>query len=327
MDNPPSYPVPIRMSSAGHCPRQQAYASLEYEASDPPDRQSQNRMALGDAAENILIDNMTQDGWVVRHTRAVPGGEQLAIGLADPPMTGHPDGVCRHPVHTDNRWLTLECKSMSSDRLRETERNGIAATYPEYLAQVACYSRILYRLEIVDEPRRAVFAYMDREGNQPAPETVSWDEDYELTLRQQIAATWKQITQRQLPERPYAADDRHCRYCRYFTICQGQAPDWRDLPQPQQVHEPHLLEAAQQWQEANQIRNAARQVLIAACPDPEHPGIIAGDITASWFIPNSRKGERYDTDLLRTMLTAEQLRQARHTDRTEPGFWIRSQRD
>ena len=324
MIDPYPYPLPIRMSSAGHCPRQQAYASLEQPPSDPPDRQARNRMAIGDAAENILIHNLTADGWHISHTRAVPNGEQLSIGLLDPPMTGHPDGVCRHPVHTDGRRLTLECKSMSSDRLRQAEQQGIAAVFPDYLAQVTLYSRILYNLDIVDEPQQAVFAYMDREGNQPAPEIVSWDDHHEQTLLQRLADTWELIQDRQLPERPYPADDPHCRYCQFFTLCQGQTPDWTDLPRPAVDDRPEIVAAAQRWHEATQARNAAKDILQTACPDVEHPGIIAGDIIASWFIP--KRNQRYDTDALRRMLTAEQMREARATDRAEPAFWIRPQR-
>lgn len=317
-------PIPIRMSSAGHCPRQQAYASLGHQATDPPDRQAENRMALGDAAENILIANLTADGWQVLHTRAVPGGEQLAIGLDHPPMTGHPDGVCRHPIHTDGRRLTLECKSMSSDRLRQVEQDGIPAVFPDYLAQVAFYSRILYELDIVDDPRQAVFAYMDREGNQPAPELVSWDADYERELRRRVTETWGQIAEGRLPARPYPADDPHCRYCRFFSLCQGQMPDWQDLPRPQATEDRAVIAAANRWLEANEQRNAAKTVLQAACPDPESAGLIAGDVIASWFLP--RRSEYYDTDLLRRWLTADQLRAARRRDRAEPAFWIRPKR-
>ena len=321
---PDTDPVPIRMSSAGHCPRQQAYASLGYQATDPPDRQAENRMALGDAAENILIHNLTTDGWHIRHTRAVAGGEQLSVGLHYPAMTGHPDGVCRHPIHTEGRRLTLECKSMSSDRLRQVEQDGIPAVFPDYLAQVAFYSRILYELDFVDEPRQAVFAYMDREGNQPAPELVRWDADYEQELRRRVTDTWEQICEGQLPARPYPADDPRCRYCRFFSLCQGQMPDWRDLPRPQTNDDPAVIAAARQWVEANEQRNAAKAVLQAACPDPESAGVMAGEIIASWFLP--KRGDYYDTDLLRRWLTADQMRAARRKDRAEPAFWIRPQR-
>ena len=166
-----SHPIPIRMSSAGKCPRMQYYAAIGTPESNPPDRQSENRMALGDAAETILINNMIADGWEIVDTRAVEGGEQIELEISWPlPMTGHPDGICRHQHHTNGKWVTLECKSMSTPRLQEVRQHGIAKIYPEYLAQTTCYSRVLYEQKQVVHPHRAVFAYMDRDGENPAPE-------------------------------------------------------------------------------------------------------------------------------------------------------------
>lgn len=51
---------------------------------------------------------------------------------------------------------------------------------------------------------------------------------------------------------------------------------------------------------------------------------MAGEIIASWFLP--KRGDYYDTDLLRRWLTADQMRAARRKDRAEPAFWIRPQR-
>ena len=169
-------PIPIRMSSAGYCPRRQAYAALGEPPSSLPTRQDENRMALGDAAEDILVNNMLRDGWEITDTRSVPGGEQLELEIDFPlPMTGHPDGICRHPEHTRNLWVTLECKSMFEDRLFRVKHEGIAQVYPEYLAQAMTYSRILYESGRVAHPHRAVFAIMDRDGEQLPPERVAWD--------------------------------------------------------------------------------------------------------------------------------------------------------
>lgn len=315
-------PIPIRMSSAGHCPRRQAYRSLGYEESNPPDRKSRNVMALGDAAENILIGNMVEDGWDIRHTRAVPGGEQLSIGQEDPPMTGHPDGICRHVKHTQGEWITLECKSMGPDKLDDVDENGLAVVYPEYVAQAALYARILNNHELVARPRAAVFAVMDRMGNNPAPEWVEWSAGYETALRARIAKTWETITQGDLPERPYDPDHEKCGYCPFYTACHGleQKPPWSR--EEVVFTEDEVLAAAELWLNANEARKQAREVLQSALPY-EHAGPtgVAGNAKMSWFIPDNPTEFRMDE--LRRLLTEDEIRGVRHKTRIEPAFWVR----
>ena len=315
-------PIPIRMSSAGHCPRRQAYQSLGYTPSNPPDRRSRNIMALGDAAENILIANMVEDGWDVRHTRAVPGGEQLSIGYTEPPMTGHPDGVCRHPVHTEGSWITLECKSMGPDKLEDVETNGLPKIYPEYVAQAALYARILHQHEMVNEPRSAIFAVMDRMGNNPGPQWVRWTERYVEHLLARIQQTWESIKKEVLPERPYQPDSTPCSYCPFFTTCHDLAepPGWSR--QTIEFDDATLSEAAEQWLDADRQRRAARETLIEALPY-EHGGPTAtvGNVKMSWFLPN--EPERFDMDELRRLLTEDQIKKARVRPTIKPAFWVR----
>ena len=319
MSNPKTEPIPIRMSSAGYCPRRQAYAALDAEVSNPPDRQAENRMALGDAAENILINNLIADGWEVTDTRAVPGGEQLELEIADPlPMTGHPDGVCRHPVHTRDRWVTLECKSMSDARLLEVANAGIAAVYPEYLAQAMTYSRVLYEMGRVVHPHRAVFACLSREGEYQPPERVSWQPEAESSLWQRLTNTWSAIHHGELPERPYQADNPKCAYCPYFTLCHdAEPPDWRS---PHRIEDASVIEAAQLWLDADtQRRNAA--ATLRAATAPYENGIIAGPVQASQFYP--RSAQEYDPDRLHRLVPADVLRECRRENAPKPAFWIR----
>lgn len=315
-------PIPIRMSSAGYCPRRQAYAALGQEPSEHSSRQDDNRKALGDAAENILIHNMLEDGWEITDTRAVASGEQLELEIDYPlPMTGHPDGICRHPEHTRNLWVTLECKSMSESRLHQVQSDGIAAVYPEYLAQVIAYSRVLYNLNRVSHPHRAVFAYMSREGDNPAPERVVWDPDTEDVLWYELTRTWDHITRRQLPPRPYEPDDPHCEYCPFYSLCHDEdPPDWRN---PYQVDEPEVVKAAQDWLEADQARRKATQKLREAAAGHES-GIVTGPVQASWFYPRESIG--YDIELLRRRVPADVLQQCRSAESKPPAFWIRARR-
>ena len=176
--NARSHPRPIRMSGAGHCPRRQAYQSLGYPPSNPPDAAGRNRMALGDACETLIIHGLLDDGWTVQHTQATPGSAQLEIVRRHPPMTGHPDGVCRHPDITGGSRLTLEAKSMSPELLDRVIFEGIENVYPEYLDQAAIYSHHLYAHQLIDEPNCAVFATMDREGRPGPPQLVRWPEQH-----------------------------------------------------------------------------------------------------------------------------------------------------
>lgn len=313
--------TPVRMSSAGYCPRRQAYAATGVTPTNEPDRQARNRMALGDAAEDILVRNLIDDGWEVAHTRAVDG-EQLELEINQPlPMTGHPDGLCRHPEHTRNLWVTLECKSMSEDRVQRVRDEGIAQVYPEYLAQAICYSRVLYDRRLVAHPRRAVFAVMSREGHMPAPERVAWDQDQEDRHWRELRATWQTIQESRLPSRPYEPDDPHCRYCPYFNICQDREPaDWR---RPHVITEPWALAAARRWLHADRSRRESAALLREAAV--EHPrGIIAGPVQASWFHPRSRK--QYDPELLERRFPAEELRLCLSSPTEPPAFWIRPAR-
>lgn len=319
----PAYPpIPIRMSGAGHCPRKQALRSFGYEDSDPPDRRSKNVMALGDAAEDILIRNMMEDGWDVRHTRAVEGGEQLEIGNVEPPMTGHPDGICRHPTHTENRWMTLECKSMGTEKLEQVESRGLIEIYPEYVAQACFYTRILFNLEMVAEPRAAIFATMDREGRNPAPEWVEWNGEYERRLRQQLTDTWRMITNGELPDAPYQPDDDPCKICNFFSRCHNLPPEKKWNRDSVSMEEPELLEAANRWLRSNAERKDARSVIAKAVPYVEGaPSVIMGDAKVSWFIPNAPV--EFDMDRLRSILTEDDIRWARRKGKTEAALWIR----
>ena len=317
-------PNPIRMSSAGKCPRRQYYTAYETPESNPPDRQSYNRMALGDAAETILINNMIQDGWEITDTRAVEGGEQIEIVIDDPiPMTGHPDGICRHAEHTNGKWVPLECKSMSTPRLQEVIKDGIAQIYPDYMAQITCYSRVLYEQKQVTHPQRAIFAYMDRDGRNPPPERVSWTQAQETDIWNRLSNTWDMILKEQLPERPYEPDDKECEFCPYFTMCQLQDPP-TTWDKPETILDPIIINAGQQWVEANIKRKQATGVIRKAVEDIYSSGIIAGPIQASLFWPRSR--DEYDPELLEKEIPMEILRKCLNPDSKGPGFWIREKR-
>ena len=228
-------PPHLRMSSAGRCPRALAYATMHLEESDPPDEHSLNRMAMGHMAEVLIVRGMHRRGWETGHTVLSDSG-QLELEVAVPNtgmvMREHPDGICRHPEFTRNHWVTLECKSMSIEKGREVERQGVAPTYPHYIFQISMYGRRMHEMELVSHPERGVFAMMDRDGRPLPPERVSWDAGLVDGKLAELTGVVRAAEAGEVPERPYPQSSSECQYCNYHTLCWGgAAPAGRGQPQ------------------------------------------------------------------------------------------------
>ena len=159
----------LRVSGAAKCVRRQYYAGQGVPETNRADRQGRNRMALGHAIEALIVARLKEDGWETAQTCVDEG--QLSLSVSDPeldnlpaPVSGHPDGLCRHPRHTQGRWLVLECKSMSVRQADRILQDGIAAVYPEYMTQIALYAMELRKMNRVATAAAGVFAMMDRDG-------------------------------------------------------------------------------------------------------------------------------------------------------------------
>ncbi len=130
-------PTTLRFSGASRCVREQTYNAMGMERSDPPVGQELNRILLGHPAEILIVMTLEKAGWETRHTVLSEDG-QLEVSTTLPEsgkvVSGHPDGICRHPDFTRNMWVTLECKSMSVERADEVLRDGVAAVYPRSTA-------------------------------------------------------------------------------------------------------------------------------------------------------------------------------------------------
>ena len=229
----------LRMSAAGHCPAALAYATLGLSETNPPDEESQNRMAMGNMAEILIIRGLESRGWETKHT--VLDGGQLEVEITLTPewsnaepqtVTGHPDGICRHPEFTQGHWVTLECKSMSPDRAIEVEQFGVAAVYPSYIVQAALYGQRLYEMGEVVHPRRAVFGMMDREGRFIPPERVSWPEEVVPGTIDKLTYISFQTQQGEVPIPPYPQDSSECRTCNYYNRCWKGPPDFGGKKRP-----------------------------------------------------------------------------------------------
>ena len=240
----------LRMSSAGKCPRAQAYALQGLEESNPPDRHAQNRMNMGHMAEVLIILELERGGWETNHTVLSQSGQldlEATVPGTSVTLQGHPDGICRHPEFTQDLWVTLECKSMSERKAMEVEDAGVAEIYPAYLAQIGLYGRRLYEMGLVSHPERGIFGMMDRDGRVLTPERVKWepaDVDLVYTKLREIIETSQAGN---LPERPYGHESKICGYCSYHTTCWGSYRDWREKGRPIETQEPTVIEAAQTW--------------------------------------------------------------------------------
>ena len=323
-------PARLRMSSAGKCVRALTYAALSQEETDRPDRTARNRMSLGHMAEILIVQAMEHNGWETAHTVLSQDGQlelQIRLPRSGRTVSGHPDGICRHPRFTNNLWVTLECKSMSPEMADRVEQEGVLNVYPAYLSQIALYGAELRRAGRVSHPEKGVFGMMDRNGRALPPERVSWqraDRERALSNLDQAAAN---ADNGELPPRPYERDSFECGYCSYHRLCWGSPPR-RIRLDPEQTKQRVIAtereqEAARLWQQLNPQLKEAKNVLQHAV-DRAGGGVVdTGAVLASYFTP--KKEKEYDEAKLRELVPADILRRCRQ----EPGqterkaFWVR----
>lgn len=321
----------LRASASGHCERRLAYAAQGAPESNPPDEAAQNIMALGNMAEILIIQSLHNRGWETDHTVLSPNGQlELEINIpgAGQTITGHPDGICRHPQLTRGQWVTLECKSMSLSRSIEVQEQGIALTYPQYMNQIALYAQRLYDMNLVSNPHRGVFAMMNRNGETIPPERTSWTQELHDETIAKLADVIQAARTGNLPDRPYPSTAIECKFCAYHSTCWGQPPIPGELnraPHHRLVIEDdeNVVEAARTYAALKTELDHAKDTLREACRQAGNTDIESEGLIAGWFIP--RADPVYDHRLLRSRVPAELLRQcAIPQDQPEPVFWIRS---
>ena len=321
----------LRMSSAGKCPRRLAYAYLQTPESDPPNQHSLNRMAMGHMAEVLIVRSLHEAGWETDHTVLSDSGQlelSLTVPGTDVTLTGHPDGICRHPQFTNNLWFPLECKSMSIDRAVETEQHGVAAVYPDYLVQIALYSERLYEMGLTHHPLRGIFAMMDRDGRPLAPQRIPWEDSIVPNTLEKVSAVVTGADAGELPERPYPASSTECTFCPYYSLC--RTPQYDD-PQPPEdkptgifTEDPALLDAARKWAALKPQIDQHRDTLQEACNMADQVDIIGAGVVAGYFHP--RPTQVYDPDKLRELVPDDVLKRCRINQSDKKGFWVRTQR-
>ncbi len=321
----------LRISGAYKCPRALSYAYQRIQPSDPPDQKALNIMAIGNFAEILIIRELHRQGWETDHTVISATGQlslKIRIPDTDVTLTGHPDGICRHPEFTNNRWVTLECKSMSPNRAEETMEKGIAETYPGYITQIALYTHILHQQGSLPNPRDGVFAMMDREGYPMPPERVTWNPELVPETLNTLSRVIRETERKEKIARPYEKQSANCRFCDYHALCWGQpkTPESGLEPTPRLNLEdtPEIRQAALRWMELKPENDRIKQTLQQASDARNGIDILAEGMIAGYFTP--RDEPLYDPHALARLVPADLLKQCRINGRKKKGFWVRSLR-
>lgn len=326
-------PPHLRMSQAGHCPVALAYAGMEIRETDPPGEDAEHRMAMGHMAEILIVRGLHARGWETRHTVLSDGGQleveiEIVFGEKTWTITGHPDGICRHPEFTKGHWVLLECKSMSVDRAVEVEQYGIEARYPSYLIQAALYGKRLYEMGEIVHPRRAVFGMMDREGRLLPPERLAWQQDVVDGTLDKLSGVVGSISMGVIFPPAYEQESSECRYCGYHSLCWGAPrPENTETPRVVRVTDRPTLEAtAQTWRELKPQVDIARDALQRESNNQGHKTIEVDGVLAGYFYP--RETPVYDAAALEYRVPMDILREClsvRQPNKRAP-FWVRTAR-
>ena len=322
----------LRISGAGRCSRALVYAAQGLPESDPPDPHGRNRMALGHMAEVLIIRDLESRGWETAHTVLSEGGQlELTVNLPQTgfSITGHPDGICRHPEFTKNLWVTLECKSLSASLALRVEEKGVFEVYPHYQTQICLYAHELHRMGLVSQPDKGLFAMMDRDGRPLSPERVSWDPETADRAMEKLETVIQQAQADEIPERPHLSGSLDCRYCNYHGKCRSPRieydPPENGRPASLKKDDPKLIAAAEQWLEAKPQVDDATALLREASDRAGKADLLVGEkLIAGYFKP--RDPPVYDPEALARLVPADILRKCRAPWRSFQRFWVRTPR-
>ena len=204
----------LRLSSAGRCARQQAYAFWGYERNGREiDTRAKLTFWIGDLIELTVVSLMRQAGIKVMAT----GFNQLTVkfDVDGIEVLGHPDGI----VHHNGEFYLLEVKSMSSYGYQRFEKGDIDAAY---LTQANAYMEAL-NLD------KAVFVVINKDNAVMAEQKVNKDPSYVAAARLNLG-TVLASSKDNLPQRAHKPDEKgylpwQCQYCAYWKTCWPDAKE------------------------------------------------------------------------------------------------------
>ena len=288
---------------------------------------------MGHFLEILIVRALKARGWETAWTVLDDGGQrEIEIQVPGPngteAVSGHPDGICRHPEWTSGLWVVLECKSMSVDRAIEVEQYGVAAVYPSYLVQAALYAWRLHEMGMVAHPGRAIFGIMDREGRFLSPERIKIPSEVVPGVFDKMQSVLDLRHLGMVPARPYSQSSTECGFCNYHKLCWGAPKSYGRKGRPPIVHwkpgdNPAVLDAAEQWRASKPQVDMARDILQEASRANDQATIEVGGILAGPFVP--RESPAYDPKALEDRVPMDVLRQclSRNQPVKRPPFWVR----
>ena len=240
-----------------------------------------------------------------------------------------------HPVFTEGKWVPLECKSMSVERGEETQKLGVAETYPEYITQISLYGRELHKMGLVSHPNAGIFAMMDRDGRPIPPERVCWEDSMVDETLEKLRQVVETVERGEIPERPYGPNSLKCRYCNYNLLCRGpqdeiveqvkERSNGYEIKKTWSTDDPDIVGAAHRWLDLKPKMDDAKDILQKASDDADKADVVAGIVVAGYFQP--RSSPAYDAEKLDKLVPGDILRKCRlPEEKKRQGFWIRQAR-
>ncbi|MCY4581791.1 MAG: PD-(D/E)XK nuclease family protein [Chloroflexi bacterium] len=200
----------VRMSGIDQCMRRLAYEAKEIEPSDEIPTRNRALMEMGNYLEPLVKQLMREDGWEVANEEAVelPHGRII--------LTGHPDGVARHPVKTSGAPAVIEVKTRSVSMAEYAWEVGVERTHPESVRQAALYSMALF-----GEVRDVVVVTMARDSGEYKAERIPADRAKEAFdgAMKRVTEIGRMVLRGEIPEPERPQGDSHCQSCPFRTLC------------------------------------------------------------------------------------------------------------
>ena len=231
----------MRMSAIGICQRRLGYEAAETPESDEIPSRNRALMEMGKLLEPVVKQMMRQDGWVITDEEAV----ELAHGRFV--LTGHPDGIARHPELSGGKMAVLEVKTRSGDAARYAWDMGVERSHPEAVWQAALYSYALF-----GKAEDVVIATMDRDSAEYRAERIPTQrvEQAYLTAMKRVNDMGRMIRTETLAPPEYPAGHWKCESCPFRSICGNHiAPDAENGDGALTADE--LVQQVSVWAEAN----------------------------------------------------------------------------
>jgi len=240
-----------RMSAAGHCPKRLSASRLGLE-SEPLPQFVYTAAEEGNWHEDRIVKQLRDEGNIVYD-------QQLEISMDKDNfrLVGHIDGkICKKP-HKNPRLL--EIKSMSQYQFDKWLKGGFVA-FPQYAAQIACYSLATGLKDICYIVKNRSSGYKDIRNF-----TIEENGLFNTTgILDKIAKVEKLALADELYPANFEIESNECKQCEYKYLC---------LPEPvvlNNVDERILQMAVDRWRtgkelvdKGNELANRSKKILQA----------------------------------------------------------------